>query len=279
FGNPAALALAASTLQDDAALLDRLDASRDSYRAALVIRPRAVPPPGAAGASLAALTGGEASSYHPGEHGDVFVLRRALDWGGLPLETGQVITVDVVDTARYHRDLGLLLRPVHDNLLGWDTVGLPAPEPALGMSREAFVDYLRGASPSPVPEPEVTWGSPALARVAVANRTAQGSAIASTANWVELQFTGTEVLDVQLGEFSGAEYLRQEGGAMRRTVARDATAVRLFLTYVPPRARVSGGAVRFLAPPRSLATRWGVRLGDGSEASGGLQPVPLAKGR
>ena len=195
----------------------------------------------------------------------------------MKLDEGQSVTVEVVDTARYHRDLGLLLRPLHNNLAGWDTVGLPASEPTLGMSREAFLDYLEGASPSPLPEPLVTWSSPTVARVSVSNPTAQGSAIASTGNWVELQFAGTEVLDIQLGEFSGAEYLRLEGDTPRRTVGRDATAVRLFLTFVPPRAQVSGGVVRFLAPPKRMALRWGLRLGDGSDETGPLRTVPLAR--
>ena len=39
FGNPAALSFAPSTLQDDAALLDRLDAAPGQYRAAIVVVP------------------------------------------------------------------------------------------------------------------------------------------------------------------------------------------------------------------------------------------------
>jgi len=202
-------------------------------------------------------------------------LRRAVDWGGVAVEANQSITVELVDTARYHRDLGLLLRPVRPLLVGWDTVGLPPPEPTLGMSREAFLAYLRGGEPFPSPQVVVAWPEAGVMRVTVANPTPQASALATTGNWVELRFEGTEVRDVQLGDFAGMEYGRMVGGVWHRTVARDASALRLFLTFVPPQARVTGCVVTFLSHPRSVVSRWSVRLGDGSDVSGPLQAMPL----
>jgi hypothetical protein len=275
FGNPPALSFPASTLQDDLMALDRLDAAGVSYRAAIVVAPLATPPPGPAGASLAAIVGGETSIYRPGERGDVFQLRRPVIWGGVPVEANQSITVELVDTARYNRDLGLLLRPVRPRLEGWDTAGLPAPEPTLGMSREAFLEYLQGGSPNPGPEVAVEWPAPTVMRVMLVNPTPQASALASTGNWVELRFEGTEVGDVQLGDFSGMEYGRPEKGVWHRTVVRDATALRFYLTFLPPFARVTNCLVTFLSRPNAVSAGWRVRLGDGSDVTRPLEPVPL----
>jgi len=275
FGNPPALAFPPSTLQDDLTALDGLDAGRVRYRVAIVVAPRATPPPGPAGATLTTIVGGETSIYRPGERGDVFLLRKPVNWGGVPVDANQSITVELVDTARYNRDLGLLLRPVRPGLEGWDTVGLPAPEPTLGMSREAFLEYLQGGSPSPKPEVAVEWPGPTAMRVSLVNPTPQASALASTGNWAEVRFEGTEVRDVQLGDFSGMEYGRPEGGVWHRTVVRDATALRFYLTFVPPRARIAGCLVTFLSRPRGVWAAWAVRLGDGSEVTGSLEPVPL----
>ena len=275
FGNPSALGFPQTTLQDERVALDALDATHVAYRGAIVVNPRATPVPGPAGASLASVVGGQTAIYRPGERGDVFELRKTVDWGGVTIEAGQSVAVEVVDTARYHRDLGLLLRPVHPLLAGWDTVGLPAPEPTLGMSREAFLAYLRGGEPFPRPQVVIAFPEPAVMRVSVANPTPQASALATTGNWVELRFEGTEVRDVQLGDFSGMEYGRTTGGVWRGTVARDASAVRLYLTYVPPQARVTGCVVTFISRPRTVATRWSVRLGDGGDVSGPLEAVPL----
>ena len=275
FGNPPALSFPPSTLQDDLMALDGLDAARVPYRVAIVVAPRATPSPGPAGASLAAIVGGETSVYRPGERGDVFLLRKPVSWGGVPVEANQSITVELVDAARYNRDLGLLLRPVRPGLDGWDTVGLPAPEPALGMSREAFLDYLQGGTPYPKAGVTVEWPGPAVMRVSLANPTPHASAFARTGNWAELSFEGTEVRDVQLGEFSGMEYGRPEKGGWRPTVAGDATALRFYLTFLAPRAQVTGCLVTFLSRPRSVTARWGLRLGDGGEVSGLPEPVPL----
>jgi hypothetical protein len=277
FGNPPALAFPPSTLQDDLMALDRLDAAGVPYRAAIVVAPLADPAPGPAGASLAAVVGGETSIYRPGERGDVFQLRKPVNWGGVPVEANQSITVELVDTARYNRDLGLLLRPVRPRLEGWDTAGLPAPEPTLGMSRQAFLEYLQGGSPGPKPEVTVEWPAPTVMRVSLSNPTPQASALASTGNWVELRFEGTEVRDVQLSDFSGMEYGRPEKGVWHRTVVRDATALRFYLTFLPPHARVTDCLVTFLSRPNAVSAGWSVRLGDGSEVTGPLEPVPLTK--
>ncbi len=147
---PGALGFPASTLQDDLAALDRLDAITTPYRAAIVVAPARPTDPGARRRFARDAGGaGRRPCTRPGERGDTFRLRKPVDWGGVEVEAGRTITVEAVDTARYHRDLGLLLRPVRPALEGWDTVGLPAPEPALGMSREAFLEYLQGGSPVP----------------------------------------------------------------------------------------------------------------------------------
>jgi hypothetical protein len=275
FGNPPSLEFPASTLQDDLTALDSLDQANVPYRVAIVVSPRAIPPPGPAGASLAAIAGGDTAVFQPGERGDVFQLRKAVSWGGVTVEANRTITVELVDTARYDRDLGLLLRPVRAGLEGWDTVGLPAPEPTLGMSREAFLAYLQGGSPYPKPEVAVEFAGPAVMRVSVTNPTPQASAPARTGNWIELTFEGTEVGDVQLGQFSGMEYGRPDRNVWHPTVARDATALRFYVTYLPPQGQVTGCVVTFLARPRAVSAGWGVRLGDGGAVTGPLEAVRL----
>ena len=278
FGNPAALGFPASTLQDDLAALDALDETRLPYRVAVVVAPRVEPPPGPGGGSLAMLSSGEAAAFNPGERGSVFRLRKPLDWGGVSLAVGQSVTVEMVDTATYHRDLGMLLRPVRPLLEGWDTVGLPNAEPTFGMSRGAFFEYLRGESPYPRPHVEAEWPGPTAMRVALTNPTAQASALATTGNWVELRFAGTEVRDVQLGDFGGMEYGRVGADdSWHLTVARDATAIRFFLVFIPPQARVTGALVTFLSRPRDVLARWHVRLGDGTDVIGPLEPVALSR--
>ena len=278
FGNPTALGFPASTLQDDLAALDALDETGVPYRAAVVVAPRVDPPPGPGGGSLAMLSSGETAAFNPGERGNVFRLRKPLDWGGVPLAVGQSVTVEVVDTATYHRDLGMVLRPVRPQLEGWDTVGLPNAEPAFGMSRAAFLDYLLGESPCPQPRLKAEWPGPMTLQVTLTNPTAQASALATTGNWVELRFTGTEIRDVQLGDFGGMEYGRLGAdGSWHLTVARDASAIRLFLTFIPPQARVAGAVVAFLSRPRDVVARWHVRIGDGTDVVGPLESVPLVR--
>jgi hypothetical protein len=272
-GDPPNLGFAASTLQDDLAALDRLDASGCRYRAAIVVAPLADPSPGAGGASLATLADGEVASYRPGAAGDAFVVRRRVVWGSVVLDPDQRVTVAVVGTARYDRDLGLLLRPVRSGLDGWDTVGLPAPEPALGMSREAFLDYLNGAPPYPQPEAHVEWSSSTTMGVSVSNPTAQGSAIATIGNWVELRFSGSVVRDVHLGGFGGIEYGRIADDTWQPAVPGNANALRLYLPYMAPRAQVGGAVVTFLTRPSGASVRWRLRLDDGSDVTGPLKPV------
>jgi len=270
FGNPQAFGFPASTIHDDVTALDQIDQRGAPYRPAVVVAWHATPAPGPQPVSLSLITRGNVATYSPGARGDIFALKVPVDWGGTRLEVGQKVEVEVVETARYHRDLGLVLRPTRANLVGWDTISLPSGEPALGMSREAFLDYLRGGMPFPTPDVELSVNG-ALVSVGLRNPSPHASAIATTGNWVELHFSGTEVRDVQLGEFSGVQFGRLEGGGFKEIVARDAMLVRLYLPYVAPRARVGGGAVAFLVRPRTLAVRWGLRLGDGSEVVGPLE--------
>jgi hypothetical protein len=276
-GNPQALGFPTSTLADDLAALNTLDAARLDYRVAIVVAPLVSPPPVPAGLSFATLASPLVASFTPGEQGYVFTLRRPLDWGDRRLPANQRVEVESVDTARYDRDLGLILRAVRPTLTGWDTAGLPAPAPAFGMSREAFLAYLNGGLPFPVPEVTATWTSPTRLQVALSNPTPDASALATAANWVELRFVGGELLDVDTGSFSGAEYGRYENGVWRRSVARDAGAVRLFVAYLAPSARVSGGAVSFISRPSEVTATTTLLLGDGRSMSGPVQRVEATK--
>jgi hypothetical protein len=277
-GNPPAMGFPATTPADDLAALEEIDGTGVRYRVAIVVAPRATPSPGVGGASLATLATPSVAEYRPAEWGDVFVLRRPVDWGGTVLAARETIQVEAVDTARFHRDLGSILRGVRPRLEGWDVAGLPAREPTLGLSLEAFLDYLRGGQPFPAPDVQPEWISPTRLRVALANPTPHSSAVASTGNYVEVRFAGTQMLDVVLGDFSGTDYGRIEGGVWRRAVARDANAVRLYLTYLPPTSRLAGATIAFFGRPLEVTARWMIRLGDGVELAGDLEgTAPLRK--
>ncbi len=262
FGNPEAVGWPFATIHDDLAALDAIAERSDAYGAAIVVRPLAEPDPGG-GASLAALASARVATYRPGTRGDVFSLKRPAEWGTSTLPGGATVRVQVVQTSRFHRDLRLLLRPQRGALVGWDTVGLPRSSPSLGMSFEAFVDYFRGGAPEPRPLLQGSWSGASL-ELAVINDSPHASAVATTGNWVEVRFAGGQVADVEPGEFSGLEFGRVAGDAWTATVSGSANAVRLFLNYLGPEARLGGARIRFAVRPREFSARAGVRLGDGS---------------
>lgn len=272
-GLPAAVGFPASTLQDDRNAIDRIDGSATRYRLAVVIAPRIEPKPLTSALDLGPLCLGDVATFKTGGWGYVFELRRSLDWGGLRLGAGQSVEVAFPDVASYHRDLGDLMRPVRNGLEGWDTIGLPGPEPVVGISRRALIDYLSGGPASPTPEVAAEWTSATALRLTLVNPTSQGSAIGTTGTWVELWFAGSEVRDLQLGQFTGTEYGRYVGGQWRRTAAGGASVVRLYLVYLPPNTRVSGGVVDFLTRPREVSARWVVRTGDGHDIYGPISQV------
>ncbi len=262
FGNPEALGWPFATIHDDLAALDIVGERSQVYGAAIVVRPLADPDP-RGGASLAALASASVATYRPGIRGDEFSLKRPIEWGSSTLPVGATVRVQVVQTSRFHRDLKLLLRPQRGALVGWDTVGLPRPSPALGMSFEAFVDYFRGGVPEPRPQLEGSWNG-AILELAMINDSPHASAVATTGNWVEVRFTGGQVADVETGEFSGYEFGRASGDAWTATVPGSANAVRVFLNYLGPEARIAGARIRFAVRPKEVSARAGIRLGDGS---------------
>lgn len=272
FGNPEALGWPFATIHDDLAALDSLAERGVSYATAIVVRPLAEPDPGGS-ASLAALASARVATYRPGPRGDEFALKRAVEWGNSTLPAGAAVTVQVVQTSRFHRDLRLLLRPQRGGLVGWDTVGLPRSSPALGMSFEAFVDYFRGGTPEPRPVLQGSWSGSFL-ELAVINDSPHASAVATTGNWVEVRFAGGQVADVEAGEFSGYEFGRVAGESWTATVSGSANAVRLFLTYLGPEARLGGGRIRFAIRPREVSARASIRLGDGSSRTMDLRLAP-----
>jgi hypothetical protein len=166
------------------------------------------------------------------------------------------------------------MRPVRPGLEGWDTVGLPSPEPAIGLSREAFVDYLHGGGPSPLPVIETSWVGNKLL-LTLSNPTPHGSAVSSTGNWLQLHVLPGQVADAQVGEFNGLEFGQSEGGSLHSTVLREAAILRFYVSYLAPQARIGGASVSFLGRPSEPRGRWGVRLGDGREVTGELRVRPL----
>jgi hypothetical protein len=276
FGSPQGLGFPPSTIHDDLQALDAIDDLDVPFRVALVVQPTVKPKAGPGGAALAELAKGTMAEYRPAQVGDSFVLRNPLDWGGVLLARGTSIEIDAVDTARYDRDLGFVLRPVRSRLLGWDTVGLPANAPTVGLSREALLDYLTGGMPRPAPEIVVDWAGPTLLRVAVDNNSHHASAAATSGNWIELSFPSGIVADVEQGEFRGLEYGQLTGTQFRRVGSGEASVLRFFVNLFAPMGQIGAAEVRFVQRPRELSGRWGARLSDGNDITGPVRPLPIA---
>lgn len=275
FGNPTALGFPASTLHDDLHALDSLDDLGVPYRVSLVVLPTVKPPASGGWESLAELARSTVADYQPSQRGDAFILRSSLRWGGALLPRGSTVEIDFVDTARYDRDLRMLMRPVRNGLIGWDTVGLPRSGPAIGLGRGALLDYLSGGLPRPAPEIIVEWAAATRMRVAVSNPSPHGSAAATSGNWIEIAFPGGVVGDVELGDFLGVEYGVLNGGRFQKAGSGEASALRLYVTLFPPESQIGAAEVRFVQRPRELTGRWGLRLSDGQDLTGAPRPLPL----
>ncbi len=270
-GTPDALGFPLTTPHDDVAALATVGERMTPYRVAVVVQPISAPP-APPGASIASLARAGAADYEPGEGVDEFVLRRPLAWGDTTLPAGSRVAVRAVQTAGYDHALGEVLRPADGPLLGWDTVGLPAPEPTLGMSLEGFLDYFAGGQPRPDPEVVVRWQSSTQLEVVLANEAPHASAVGVNGNWVEVVFGDVPVRDIELGDFAGAEFGVVRNGRWSPAATGRATALRLHMTFVPAEGTLSGAMITFVARPRSLQLRWQLRLGDGSSIEGESPP-------
>lgn len=268
-GRPDTFGFSAALLDDDLTALDALDARGVQYRCAIVIQSRVEPVPGEGVVAFHRLLMPEAADHRVQDGEDVFTLRAPLAWGSSMLPAGAKIELETVNTARYARDLGLLLRPERAGLAGWDTVGLPAQTVVAGMSREALYDFLRGGSPVPSARIDVRWSGSSRMTVAIDNPTPHETGIGSLANFVEVRYAGTEILDVQAGEFTNIEYGRIAGGRWETvSVPRSADAVRFHFRFLAPHDMVSGGGITFVSGARSVRVRYGLLVGDGSAISG-----------
>jgi hypothetical protein len=240
------------------------------------VLPYVKPAPGSDPVDIRPLANPQTASFELGES-DRFTLRRWLAWGDRRLPPGSTVELRLVNTGRYARDLGLILRPVHTGLVGWDTVALPPLGSMVGMTREALLDFLHGSQPFPPPKVEVQWLGPTRVGLSIHNDTPHQSGMGTVGNWVELRFAGTDVLDVQLGGFSGMEWGASNGGRFKAVHApRDANALRFHYLFLPPHDFVGGAVVSFVSRPRELRTRWGVLPGDGRALTGRWVSVPTA---
>jgi len=272
-GRPAHFSFPDSLLDDDLEALSTLDDLGVTYRAAIVILPWADPPPGPGKLNLRPLTSTQVVSFKPSGI-NRFELRRAIDWGGKTLAAGTELKLQATTTARYARDLGLLLRPVRNGLIGWDTVALPRPEPAIGMSREALIDFLRGGPTYPRPQVTTRWLSPIRLEIAIANPGPHQTGFGLGRNFVEISYRSAELRDLQLGDFASVEYgVPTREGWRQVTAPRSADALRLGFLFLPPHELLGGGVLTFMAPPRGLSVRWGVLPGDGSQETGPYEVV------
>ncbi|MGC8916691.1 MAG: hypothetical protein ACP5NF_06905 [Thermoanaerobaculum sp.] len=260
-GNLGVLGFPEVTPQDAADLLASLDEQGLPFRGALVVGGGIEPPP-PEGANPWELV--SQLDYQPTASGDVLVATRPLSGGGWSLSAGARLTVRAYDAARLERDLGVLLRPVRRSLIGWDSVGELPPAPALGFTWEAFVGFFSGQPPWPQPAVRGEWVSPTTVKLTVENPTPFASAFATTGNFLDVSFAGTEVKDVTLAVASGADF-GQKGRGFVRTPRGAATTVRLYLKVVPPNASLEMATVSFISRPKELSASFTLRLGDGRQ--------------
>jgi hypothetical protein len=268
-GQPDALGFPAALLDDELAAIDDIDHLGIGYRVAVVALSRLEPEPPSRRVDLRPLLSEEAAHFRVTDAGDVFALRKPLAWGGETLPAGSTVTLRLVDAARYARDLGLLLRPVRDGLRGWDTVTLPPPAPTAGMSREAFLDFLRGSVPYAQPQVSLHWLNRTRVEVSISNTTPYETGIGVGSNFVQLRFSGTEVLDVQLGEFLGTRYGATSASGWHAVPSpRGADTLRLYYLFLPPHEMVGGAVVSFVSQPRDVTASWSELTGASNAVTG-----------
>ena len=151
---------------------------------------------------------------------------------------------------------------------------MPRPGPAIGMSREAMIDFLRGGPTFPSPQITTRWLSPIRLEVAVANPGPHQTGLGLGRNFVEVAYQSAELRDLQLGDFASVEYgVPSAAGWRQVTAPRSADALRLGFLFLPPNELLGGAVVTFMAPPRGLRVRWGVLPGDGSQETGPYEAV------
>lgn len=265
-GNVEAEGFPPLTPYDAERLLDALDKVGVPLRAGVVLTSRTEP-------ALPAqenpwrLFHNQSLEYQPVEGADVFVAKVPVSLGSWTLPPGGQIRLQLMDGARLQRDLGLALRPVRPNLIGWDSVGAPLPEPVLGLSWQAVVAFYAGAVPEPRPVIRLRWASPTTATIVVENPTPFASAFGLTGNAVDLTFANSEVQDVTLLAAVGADFGRLSGKFVR-TGRGSADTLRLYLRMFSPLLAVEAAQVQFVARPSQLAAGFVARLGDGQEVSG-----------
>lgn len=265
-GSLASLGLPQLTPQDAAAGLEVLDGWGVSWRGGVVVASKVEPPlPAGENPWLALLR--PPWDYQPGPEGDVFLWRGG---GG-----AKRVAVIAADGARLQRDLAILLRPLRQNLRGWDSIGFPPPAPTLGLSWEAFLGFFSGLPVRPKIVLDSQWLSPTALKVTVENQAPFATAFATSGNALDLVFAGTEVKDVVLLAASGADFGRREGESFTRAPRGAANTLRLYLRAFPPQVPLEAAVVQFVSRPKELAGYFTARLGDGSEVSG---PVPMPKG-
>lgn len=266
FGNLEAEGFPPLAPYDAEGLLDALDKVGEPLRAGIVLTSRTEPVLPAQERVWSLLLN-QNLEYQPVEGHDVFVAKGPVSMGSWTLPPGGQIQLQFMDGARLQRDLGLALRPVRHNLLGWDSVGAPLPEPGLGLSWQALVAFYAGAAPQPRPVLRLRWTSSTTATIIVENPMPFASAFGVTGNVVDLTFAGSEVKDLTLLAAVGADFGRLSEKFVR-TSRGPADTVRFYLKMFPPRLALEAAVVHFVARPSHLAARFVARLGDGREVSG-----------
>ncbi|MCS7182427.1 MAG: hypothetical protein NZ869_04885 [Thermoanaerobaculum sp.] len=272
FGNLAAFGWPSLNPQDAGEVVDRLDEIGVAYRGGVAVASRLTPALAEGGDPWSLV---QALDYRPSGEGDVFVATTTAAVAGVRIPAGSRLLLQGFDASRLQRDLGILLRPVRRHLVGWDSIGNLPPAPALGLSWEGFAAFFSGELPQPRLLVRGSWSSPTLLRVVVENLAPFASAFATSGNFVDLAFAGTEVKDVNLINGAGADFGRMEQGFVRAPRGA-ASVVRLYLKVIPPSATVEVASLSFLSTPKSLSAQATVRLGDGREVSG---PVPMLVNR
>jgi len=248
--------------------LEPLAAAGVPWRLGVVLRPRTDPSLEVWGEDLDPLTEPEVAEVLTRSPLDrSFRLRRAVRWSGRDWKAGTTVAISWLDTAELDAALGRAERVVVPPLDGWDLLWLPPPAPALGISREALVAYLRGDGPGPRPAVRVER-SGLTVRVTLANPTPFPTAVSRFGNWVELAAPRGLVAENR-GAFDAIVLGRRDGDTFRRDTGDRIDAVRLHELYLAPGEEVTSGTLRLRSRRDTVRVRWHLVLGDGRELRGG----------
>ncbi len=236
-------------------------------RAAIVLTPAVSPDPGVWPDDVEPLSHPAAAGLSTPQDFDWgFRLKRSMTWSGKTWKRGDTIEASWIDASQLNADLHELTNMALPAIGGWDLVGVPSKEVAMGIGLNTLKAYLKGEGP----EPEIAVNadrSGRRVRVTLTNPTPFCSTLSSFGNWVEIAVTRGSLTASRKGSFDRLALGRRQDGTWQM-VSGGANAVRFFDAYVAPGEDVRSGWVLLPSRRAAVTVRWHVLLSTGETLSG-----------